>query len=112
MVFFVRKGLLTYPIAQRYAENGIVVICNTQPVLFSFLTMFLLAFSSILEGPPVHGDVPVVPYFIHLLMIVFTVFHDISNALEIILYTSNTLEIFCTLLLTDIFQQKDTYDVL
>ncbi len=92
-----------YPMAQIYEEYGRLLSRTTQPVLTrnscsSFnvavsllaasLTSFLLIFSSILEGHPVLGNVTVEPYFLHLVMTVFTVFHGISNTLEIILYTS------------------------
>ncbi len=81
----------------------IVVTCTTQPVLTgnscsscnvavgllaASLTSFLLIFSSILEGHPVLGNITVDLYFLHLMMTVFTVFHGISNALEILLYPS------------------------
>ncbi len=37
---------------------------------------------------PVLGNITVAPYFLQLMMTVFTVFHGMSNALEIILYPS------------------------
>ena len=57
-------------------------------LLENYLTSFLLVFSYILEGCPVLGIVTVEPYFLHLIMAVFTVYHGISNALEIIVYPS------------------------
>ena len=100
--FFVRKGfgLATLPHSPDiWRIREIVVTCTTQPVLARYScssfndavgllvasqTSFLLVFSSILEGRPVLGNVTVVPYFLHLMMTVFTVFHGISNALEIL----------------------------
>ncbi len=57
-------------------------------LLAASLASFLLIFSSILEGHPLLGNITVAPYFLHLMMTVFTVFHGISNALEILLYPS------------------------
>lgn len=57
------------------------------------LTSFLLIFSSVLERRPVLSDVAVVPYSLHFLIMVFTVFH--------------ALEMFCNPLLCGIYQQFD-----
>uniref|UniRef100_A0A3B3SFF8 Ig-like domain-containing protein n=1 Tax=Paramormyrops kingsleyae TaxID=1676925 RepID=A0A3B3SFF8_9TELE len=47
--------------------------------LAAYLTSFHLVFSSVLEGRPVLGNITVIPYFFHVLMTVFMVFHGISN---------------------------------
>ncbi len=77
--------MYTQPVLDRNSCSSFNVAVG---LLASSLTSFLLILSSILEGHPLLGNITVAPYFLHLMMTVFTVFRGISNVLEIILYTS------------------------
>ncbi len=82
--------LMSYVLHSQYLPEIPAVVCccrrlGSKPDQLSY-HLFI-----ILEGHPVLGNTTVAPYFLHLMMTVFTVFHGISNAMEIILYTSPDL---------------------
>ncbi len=82
------ENFVTYNTQPVLARNSCSSFNAAVGLLAASLTSFLLIFSSILEGHPVLGNVTLVPYFLHLMMTVFTVFYGISNALKNILYPS------------------------
>lgn len=52
-------------------------------ILVASMTSILLVFSLIFKGHLVLSNVTVFPYSLHLLIIVFIVFHGISNAFKL-----------------------------
>ncbi len=81
------------PLHLQHSSRSLKVLCQYWLVFGAVhnsphLEGFSSRLSSILEGHPVLGNITVAPYFLQLMMTVFTVFHGMSNALEIILYPS------------------------
>ena len=61
--------------------------CMNQPLLPSLIS-FLLTLSSTLDCPLDLCSVSVVPHFLHLLVVVLTVFHSSFSAISVLLYSS------------------------